>query len=101
MIVERLTFQAKFGQGDTITQAFKEFNEKFAPRYGVTGRLLVDVTGPMFTVVAETEYRDMAHVAETEAGMQAAFADSEWQGWFAAWQGAVTSGSRELLRVVA
>jgi hypothetical protein len=99
MIVERLVFQTKFGQGDTVVQGFKNWKERYGVRYGVASRLLVDVTGPMFTVVAENEYRDMAHVAEMEAAMTASFGDEEWRQWFAAWQGAVESGRRELLRI--
>ena len=40
---------------------------QFAGRFGVTARIMVDLTGPMFTVVVESEYRDMAHVAEMTA----------------------------------
>jgi hypothetical protein len=100
MIVERIVFRAKFGQGDTVAAAFKEFNEKMASRSGVTSRLLTDLTGTMFTIVAETEYRDLAHVAEIEAEQRKLYADPEWQRWFSTWSGAVEVGSRELYQTV-
>jgi hypothetical protein len=99
MIVERLVIQAKFGQGDALVQGFKDWKQRYGTRYGVASRLLVDVAGPMFTVVAENEYRDLAHVAEMEAEMTASFGDEEWRNWFSSWQGAVESGRRELLKV--
>ncbi len=100
MIVERLTFQAKFGQGDTIVKAFQEWRETFGAHYGVEQRLLVDLTGQMFTVTAETQYRDMAQVTEMEEALATAYADPEWQRWFGSWQNAVETGKRELFRVV-
>jgi hypothetical protein len=100
MIVERLVFRAKYGQGDTVVSAFKEWRERFESRFGLKSRLLVDVVGPMFTVVVENEYRDMAHVAESEAREREFFADPEFQAWFASWSQATESGTRELYRVV-
>ncbi len=100
MIIERLVFTAKFGQGDTVVAAFKEWKERFNARFGLSSRLLVDVTGPMFTVVVESEYRDMAHVAEMAARERAFFAEPEFGQWFARWSNAVEQGSRELYEVV-
>ena len=100
MIIERLVFRAKFGQGDTVARAFQAWRERFAERMGVPMRAMVDVTGPMFTVVVENEYRDMAHVAAAEAQERALFADQEFEQWFGTWSQAVETGSRELYRVL-
>jgi hypothetical protein len=51
MIGERIVFRAKFGQGDAVVNAFKEWRDKYASQYDVTSRLLVDFTGQMFTIV--------------------------------------------------
>ena len=72
-----------------------------APRFGLTARIMVDLTGPMFTVVVETEYRDMAQLAEMTEQLQALYGDAEFQQWFGSWQAAVERGSRELYQVVA
>jgi len=101
MILEQLVWRAKFGQGDQIAEAFKRWRTQFATRFGLSARILVDVTGPMFTVVVETEYRDMAHVAATAAQLEALYGEAEFQEWFQSWQGAVEHGSRELYSVVA
>jgi hypothetical protein len=100
MVIERLVWRAKFGQGDQVADAFKQWRAQMAPRFGITARIMVDLTGPMFTVVVETEYRDMAHVAEMAAQLQAMYGDPEFQQWFGSWQGAVESGTRELYQVV-
>lgn len=96
MIIERLVWRAKFGQGDQVAEAFTQWRARMAPRFGVTARIMADLTGPMFTVAVETEYRDMAHVAEMTAQLQAQYGDPEFQQWFGSWQGVVESGSREL-----
>ena len=101
MIVERLVFRTKFGQGDTVAEAFKKAREQFARRFDLPSqRILVDATGPMFTVVVESEYRDLAHVAQAAEQEQQYYADPEFADWFGTWMAAVESGHRELLRVV-
>lgn len=100
MIVERLTFQAKFGQGDSVVAGFKEWRDKLGPRYGLSSRLMVDVTGPMFTIIVETEYKDMDQVAEMERQMTEGYSDPEFQRWFASWSQLVETGGRELFRVI-
>ena len=100
MIVERAVFRAKFGQGDTIVDAFKQWQERFSPRFGVTPRILVDRTGPMFTVVVEFEYRDMAHLQQAAEEEQRQYGTPEFEQWFATWSQAVERGSREVFQVV-
>ncbi len=100
MIIERLVWRARFGQGDTVTDAFGRWKKDIAPRFGLGVRILVDVTGPMFTVVVESEYRDMAHVAEVAPQLQTLYGEAEFQLWFNTWQGAVEHGSRELFTVI-
>lgn len=99
MIVERMVFSAKFGQGDRVVAAFREMREKFAPRFGIEVRLLTDYAGPMFTVVVEQNYRDAAHLAEAESQEREMYEDPEFQQWFGSWQEWVQSGTRELYRV--
>ena len=103
MIVERLVFRAKFGQGDMVTQAFGAFRDRFADRFEMDSssmRLLVDHTGPMFTVVIETQYRDEAHMARARQQEEQWYADPEFQQWFATWSQAVEHGHREIYPVV-
>jgi glucose uptake protein GlcU len=100
VIIERLVFRAKFGQGDSVVAAFTEWRDRHAARLGVPVRVLVDVTGAMFTVVAENEYRDLAHVAQVQTALEQEFQSSEFQQWFSKWSALTETGSRELYRVV-
>jgi hypothetical protein len=101
MIVERIVFRAKFGQGDAVVSAFKQWNEKFRGRHpGLDSRLLADLTGTMFTVVVENTYRDMEHLTQVQAAEQKEYGDPEWQQWFTSWSPHVETGSRELYQVV-
>ena len=97
MVVERLVFKAKFGQGDCVVAAFKEFRDTLGPAHGMPiARLSVDAAGPMFTLVAETEYVDLSELAQAQERLQTLYARREFQTWFARWCDAVASGSREL-----
>ncbi|HLZ71593.1 MAG TPA: hypothetical protein VKV26_16950 [Dehalococcoidia bacterium] len=101
MIVERLTFRAKFGQGDTVVAAFKHFNAELAPQNGLApARILVDSSGAMFTVVVEQTYEDLATFVSLRGREEAMYGSDAFQQWFAAWSGAVESGERQLFTVV-
>ena len=102
MIVERIVFRAKFGEGDAVVAAFKQWGEKVKSRYpDVNSRLLVDLTGAMFTVVFENEYRDMEQLTRVQEEEQKEYGEPEWQQWFTSWSPHVETGSRELYQVVA
>jgi hypothetical protein len=99
MIVERLVFQARFGQGDAVVQAFAAFREELAAGLGAPRpRLLVDETGPMFTVVVENEYESLEAMAAFGERERSMYGDPAFQQWFATWMPAVERGSREVYR---
>ena len=100
MIVERLVFRGKFGQSDAIAQAFREWKARIGASFGAPIRLLVDVTGPLFTVVVEIEYRDLAHFDELQRREQEMYGGAEFEEWFAGWSAVTESGTRELYRIL-
>ena len=100
MIIERLVFRAKFGQGDMIVAAFREWKERIGASFGAPMRLLVDVTGSLFTVVVEIEYRDLAHFDELQRREQELYGGADFEDWFARWAAVTESGTRELYRVL-
>ena len=100
MIVERLVFRGKFGQSDAIVRSFQERKARIGARFGAPIRLLVDVTGPLFTVVVEIEYHDLAHFDELQRREQELYGGAEFEAWFAEWSAVTESGTRELYRVV-
>lgn len=102
MIIERLTFQAKYGQGDALVGLMKEFNATALARGmgGAPTRLCVDRTGAMFTVIMDSEFADMQAVAAAEGENQAMYGDPEFQAWFAKMVPLVERGERQLLESV-
>ncbi|HLZ22864.1 MAG TPA: hypothetical protein VKQ30_12140 [Ktedonobacterales bacterium] len=100
MIIERLVFRGKFGQSDAIVASFRDWKARIGARFGAPIRLLVDVTGPLFTVVVEIEYRDLAHFDELQRREQELYGSTEFETWFAGWSAVTASATRELYRVV-
>jgi hypothetical protein len=100
MIVERLTFQAKYGQGDALVALNKEVFALMKRRgLSSTGRIYTDATGTMFTVALEQEFADMAAYAKAFAGDTAMYADKEFQDWFAKMVAVTEKGERQLFNV--
>ena len=101
MIVERLTFQAKYGQGDALVGLLREFNTTAAakglPRIP---RAYVDRTGPMFTVIWDSESADLAAYATDSANQAAMYSDPDFQAWFAKMMPLVERGERQLLETI-
>lgn len=98
MITERLTFRAKYGHGDELVALFREFYPKLRAAGVLQARLYTDATGPMFTVVAESDFPDMAAYAAffSDSSM---YADPEFAGWFARMMAATESGDRQLFHM--
>lgn len=101
MIIERVTFQAKYGQGDALVGLIREWSKGPGQSLGMsTGRLCTDLTGTMFTLTWDTEYPDLKSLAEVEEKQRAAYATKEFQDWFARMVPLVERGERQLLNVV-
>ena len=98
MIIERITFRAKYGQGDALAEIFREWGRTFAERTGATAaRLYTDVTGGMFTVEVDQEYADMAAYAAATASRSEVFGTPEFAELFGRMQAVVEHGERQLL----
>ncbi len=97
MIVERLTFQAKYGHGDELVALMKEPPTGLGP--AMKGRIYTDLTGAMFTVQFEMEYADLAAFAASDVAQRGEFATSEFQQWFARMVAVTESGKRQLFNV--
>ncbi len=99
MLIVRDVFQAKYGRGDELVALFQEFDRTL----GETGsavarsRILVDASGPFFTVVTEAE-------VESFAAWERSFQEEmnrPWMGeWFGRMMPLVESGSREFYNIV-
>lgn len=101
MIIERLTFQAKYGQGDALIALLREFNKTAAAKgLPVIPRVSVDRTGPMFTVIWDSESTDLAAYATDSSNQAAMYADPDFQAWFAKMMPLVERGERQLLETI-
>jgi len=95
MILVRDVFQARYGKADELVALFNELRENLAADYAY--RILTDVTGTFFTVVAETELESLAAWEELTSDL---FAMPEFADWFARMTPLVESGRREFYQVV-
>lgn len=102
MIVERLTFRAKYGRGDDLVALFREMSS--IPAFRETGvvpaRLYTDATGRMFTLAVEMEFSDWDAYARSRAAQESAYGSPEFQDWFRRMTDAVDHGERQLLSLV-
>lgn len=98
MVLVRNTFQVKFGRMREAVGAWKEMREVARKAPGVRDfRLLTDVTGQAYTLVAEFTYGSMA---EFEKGAKDIMATPEWQAWYQKVIPVMDSSSREIFNIV-
>lgn len=99
MIIERLTFHAKYGMGDALVQVMRE-GMTVGMNAQLKARILTDVTGTMFRIILEVEHANIADFAAYETKTPAEYGSAEFQSWFAKMQPLVERGDRELLQTV-
>lgn len=95
MIVVRDVYQVKFGQIDQLIALFDEARRTWARRSDF--RLLTDASGPLYTLVAETQ---VPSFAEWEKNFSELFANAEFVQWFARMTPLIESGRREFYNLV-
>ncbi|MGH2633588.1 MAG: hypothetical protein ACRDG3_09280 [Tepidiformaceae bacterium] len=100
MFVERLVFQAKYGQGDTLVELFREMSKGFGAQNGLAPtRLYTDAAGPMFTINVEIEYADLEAYAAANRAESGLYSTPEFRDWFGRMQAVVERGERHLFNV--
>ena len=96
MITERLTFRARYGQGDALVALMKESFDIMPSADFVGARLYTDHTGTMFTVAMEIDYTDLAAYAKSSTAEGADYGSSDFQKWFARMVECTEMGERQL-----
>ena len=94
MILVRDVFQAKYGKSGELVALFKEAAQTWPQAYG--DRVLSDVSGPFFTIVAETQVESLT---DWEKRIKELFSKPKFGQWFARMQPLVESGRREFYNV--
>lgn len=96
MITERLTFRAKYGQGDALVAVLKDSFRVMPQANVAAARIYTDFTGPMFTVAVEFDHADLATFVKNSQQDAADYASSAFQEWFAKMVAATELGERQL-----
>jgi hypothetical protein len=98
MITERLTFRAKYGQGDALATLMRQNVEQLPMPSGVVGaRLYTDFTGPMFQVIFEIDHADLNAFAADSQEQMGQYADARFQEWFGKMIACTELGERQIL----
>ena len=96
MITERLTFRAKYGEGDALVALLKESFEVMPNADYQGARLYTDHTGRMFTVVMEIDHSDIGAYAKSSMNEGSDYAMPDFQSWFAKMVAVTEGGERQL-----
>jgi hypothetical protein len=100
VILIRDVFRAKFGKGNEAVAALRE-GARLIKRLGGCRqgepRLLMDLTGPYFTVVVETTH---ANLADYEQKLNALFRCPDFPAWYDSIVPLMEDGRREIFTVL-
>ena len=97
MVLVRDIFQLHFGKAREAIPLLKEL-QVLEQAAGLAGtRLLADVTGPYYTLVAESE---VSSLSELESALAAMGRDEGWRAVYARFAPLVREGRREVFRVL-
>jgi hypothetical protein len=97
MIVVRNVFRLKFGKAKDAKAIIKEaiaLNNKHQVK---STRALMDLTGPSYTLVFETEHESLA---DFESKIQSMFGDKEWSAFYEKMVPLCESAHRDIYTVV-
>lgn len=98
MITERISFRAGYGKGDELVALFKEQADGlFAQPTALGVRLYTDLTGPMFSVIVETDFADLDAYAAFMKQDMAEYGTKDFQEWFGRMMAVTEYGERQLL----
>ena len=97
MLVVRDVFQLHFGKTREALALMRE-GRAIERRMGYPiSRVLVDVTGPYYTLVNESEFESLSQL---EAALGQMGQDAEWRAWYERFIPLVREGRREVYRIV-
>ncbi len=98
MITERISFRAGYGKGDELVALFKEqANGLFSNPLILAARLYTDLTGPMFSVIVESDFADMEAFTAFMKQDMAEYGTKDFQQWFSRMMAVTEGGERQLL----
>ena len=97
MILVRDIFQLKFGKAKDTLSLWKE-GSQIIKKVGLNiDRILVDLTGPYYTLALETKFKSLAEYEKIDSEH---VASEDWKQWYQKFVLLVESGRREIFRIV-
>lgn len=97
MIVVRNIFKLKFGMAREAIELWKEGIKLMNEAGGHSERVLTDLTGPFYTFVMESTYKNLT---EYENLMSTEVRTDEWRKWYQRFVDITESGYREIYQIV-
>lgn len=98
MVTERISFRAGYGKGDALVALFKEQAVGlFSTPLVLGARLYTDLTGPMFSVIVESDFADMEAFTAFMKQDMAEYGTKDFQQWFSRMMAVTEVGERQLL----
>lgn len=97
MILVRDVLQLKFGKAKDAKVLAKEGSALEKKLGSGPTRMMMDLTGPFYTLVVESTYPGLA---DFEKSMKEMFAAKEWGEWYQKMIPLVESGRREIYTIV-
>lgn len=96
MVLQRMVFQAKYGKANELVALLKKGGELYTKHGLDKGRVLTDLTGPMFTVIWENTIESIGAVEKERSKL---FSDPAFGPWFVQMLGVVEKGTREFYTI--
>ncbi len=97
MIIVRDIFQLKFGKAKEAKELIKAGREITSKAGYKLGRAMTDLTGKSYTLVLETEFKDLT---DFQNALKDIFSNNEWQQWYKKIVPLIDSASREMYTAV-
>lgn len=97
MILVREIFQVKFGRMKEVLGLVKEVGKIMNVPGHELGRVCTDITGPFYTLVFESAFKNLADYEDREKSIGK---NDEWKKWYAKFTPLIDSGRREIYNIV-
>lgn len=97
MLVIHDVFQLKFGKAREARALLDKFRSLVSLFDGPPARAMMDMTGPAYTLLLETQAESLAAY---ETMLTSGLAQEEWQEWYAQFVPLVESSHRTIYRLV-
>jgi len=97
MILVREIFEVKFGKMKDALGLVKEANGFMNPQDHDSGRVCTDMTGPFYTLVLESTFKNLTDYEDREKSISK---NGDWKEWYSKFVPLIDNGRREIYSIV-